>query len=319
MSTTFDPDRLSALVIDQSPHHRALIAALLRGHGVSKIRSAETAAEGLEILRRNDPSVVFTEWEADGVDGLALCREIRMSADIPNRAVPVVVITARAARVDVEAARNAGVNEYVIKPVSAQSVLSRLQEVILRPRQFIESPNYVGPCRRRRKMAAYAGPFRRMSDPIDDVTALDPGEARKKELARRGVAALQISAQGLAPGDRARLRRVYSAATELASCGREIADPTLERCAQSLLRYLDGVGASPRLDAQVVETHVEAINRILELPNAARELREKVASGLSLMVSKKLRGEAGVEDFDQIMQDAASEAPAVTKIATARP
>ena len=55
-------------------------------------------------------------------------------------------------------------NEFVVKPITAKAVLDRLNAVILRPRAFIKADSYVGPCRRRRDLAGYDGPFRRYTD-----------------------------------------------------------------------------------------------------------------------------------------------------------
>ena len=55
-------------------------------------------------------------------------------------------------------------NEFIVKPITAKAVLDRINAVIMRPRAFIQSADYVGPCRRRRDQPDYAGPFRRSAD-----------------------------------------------------------------------------------------------------------------------------------------------------------
>ena len=74
------------------------------------------------------------------------------------------MFTAIPARARCFAARDAGVNEFVVKPITAKAVLDRINAVILRPRAFIKAEHYVGPCRRRRDLADYEGPFRRYTD-----------------------------------------------------------------------------------------------------------------------------------------------------------
>ena len=70
-------------------------------------------------------------------------------------------------------ARDAGVNEFMAKPITARGVLERLALVIDHPRPFIRSDDYFGPDRRRRHDPKYAGPWRRASD---------AGEVRSVEL-----------------------------------------------------------------------------------------------------------------------------------------
>ncbi len=81
------------------------------------------------------------------------------------------MLTGHAARARVEEARDAGVTEFVVKPVTARAVLDRINAVILRPRHFVRTSEYFGPDRRRRQDPAYQGPWRRSGDNADLVTA----------------------------------------------------------------------------------------------------------------------------------------------------
>jgi hypothetical protein len=62
------------------------------------------------------------------------------------------------------AARDCGVNEFVAKPVTAKTILSRLESLIIRPRPFVVSAGFFGPDRRRRSATGYEGPQRRSRD-----------------------------------------------------------------------------------------------------------------------------------------------------------
>jgi len=61
----------------------------------------------------------------------------------------------------VRQARDAGTNEFLAKPVSANAILTRLLAVIEHPRPFVRTKVYFGPCRRRRTRDEYEGPERR--------------------------------------------------------------------------------------------------------------------------------------------------------------
>lgn len=288
-ATGFHPERLTALIVDSGPHHRKLIAALLRGYGLVRVHSAESPDEGLDAARRIEPSFVVLDWALEGgFDACAFARELRLDPEMPNRATPLIVVTLRASRMDVEAARNAGIDEYVVKPVSAASLFMRIQEVVLRPRPFVESATYVGPCRRRKQALDYHGPFRRLTDPVDDFSA-DPQELARKSRARELVEHLAAVSRGVTPGDRARIREVYDATREAEAGAMDIADDPLRRSFASLIRYLEGVGASISLDPLVIDTHVDAMVQLVTLPNAAVLMRERVAAGLEAVVSKRLR------------------------------
>jgi DNA-binding response OmpR family regulator len=62
----------------------------------------------------------------------------------------------------VRLARDAGVNEFLAKPVSVKAMLTRLTAVIEHPRPFVRTKVYFGPCRRRRGADEYRGPERRV-------------------------------------------------------------------------------------------------------------------------------------------------------------
>jgi DNA-binding response OmpR family regulator len=69
----------------------------------------------------------------------------------------------------VEAARDAGVTEFIAKPITVQNLMSRLAEIVERPRPFVRCGTYFGPDRRRRKLENFVGPWRRKDDFENDV------------------------------------------------------------------------------------------------------------------------------------------------------
>ena len=64
----------------------------------------------------------------------------------------------------IEQARDSGITEILTKPVTAQGLYLRIQEVIERPRQFVKAPSFIGPCRRRKKLSIENPLKRRASD-----------------------------------------------------------------------------------------------------------------------------------------------------------
>jgi DNA-binding response OmpR family regulator len=71
------------------------------------------------------------------------------------------MITGHSERARITEARDAGINEILIKPISATQLYQRIKSVIDMPRQFVESDGYFGPDRRRRRYPSYTGPDRR--------------------------------------------------------------------------------------------------------------------------------------------------------------
>jgi len=77
------------------------------------------------------------------------------------------MLTAHSERKRVTAARDAGVTEFMVKPISASALHQRIVNVIANPRRFIKTATYFGPDRRRNNAPGYTGPERRRSGKAD--------------------------------------------------------------------------------------------------------------------------------------------------------
>lgn len=141
---------LKVLVCDGSRHMRSLLLGILLGFGIRRTREASDGSEALEIMSHWGPDIVLTELEMRPLDGIDFVRLLRGSEHSRGRFIPVIVLTAWSEKRNVIAARDAGINEFLAKPVTPQALLSRLNEVILRPRPYVKTRTYFGPDRRRR-------------------------------------------------------------------------------------------------------------------------------------------------------------------------
>ena len=117
----------------------------------------------LEVVETEMPDLILTDLTMQFMDGISFVRTIRRSPNEKVQMTPAIMITGHADRHRVVEARDVGVNEMMVKPVTERGLLNRIQEVILRPRPFIFGPNYFGPCRRRRVNRNYRGPERRQT------------------------------------------------------------------------------------------------------------------------------------------------------------
>lgn len=102
----------------------------------------------------------------DVIEGPELVKMIRCGENSANPYIPVIMMSAFTERYRVIAARDAGVNEFLAKPVSPKSLYQRIVSIIEKPRPFIKTPTYFGPCRRRKSMGPPQGcAERRRSSP----------------------------------------------------------------------------------------------------------------------------------------------------------
>ena len=155
---------LRVLLVDDNQHMRSIVATVLAGVGVEQVRECWDGAEALDALRQWPADVAIVDFHMQPVDGVEFTRLVRQAADSPNPYLPIIMLTGYAERARVMEARDSGVTEFIVKPVTARAVLDRLNNVILRPRPFIKTGEYFGPDRRRKQDAAYTGPWRRQDD-----------------------------------------------------------------------------------------------------------------------------------------------------------
>jgi CheY-like chemotaxis protein len=157
-------ERLRVLVVDDNRHMRRLLAVILHGLRVGEVREAAGVTEALAEMRSLPPDIVFVDWVLQPpLDGIEFVRSVRTAKDSPNPYVPIIMLTGHTQTRRVREARDAGVTEFLAKPVSAKSVAARLAHVINNPRPFVRSNTYFGPDRRRH-FGSYDGPERRAAD-----------------------------------------------------------------------------------------------------------------------------------------------------------
>ena len=159
-----DYSSLKILLIEDNQHMRSIVGAILKGTGIRSIREARDGAEGLDTLRQFPADIALVDYNMSPIDGVEFTRMLRNAADSSNPYLPIVMITGHSERSRVYEARDAGVNEFVVKPLTARALLGRINSVIMHPRPFIRCKSYFGPDRRRNNDTAYAGPFRRNTD-----------------------------------------------------------------------------------------------------------------------------------------------------------
>lgn len=157
-------DLLKILLVDDNHYMRVLLAEILRALGVQHIYEANDGAEALQTMRDRDVDVVMTDLSMEPLDGIDFVRLLRNSPDSPNQMAPVIMVTGHSTFARVNEARDAGVSEFMVKPLTARSVVERLHQAVEHPRPFVRSDDYFGPDRRRRNDPNYPGPRRRKSD-----------------------------------------------------------------------------------------------------------------------------------------------------------
>lgn len=244
------------LVVDPNPATARLLADQLRQLGNVQIYPAATIEKGYAMARAVDPQLIFVESAGSGADGLMLTRKIRRS-DLVCREAPIIMCTSEATAETIFGARDAGVHEFMRKPFTIGDLERRLEAVTLKPRDWVEAVQYVGPDRRRFNSAEYKGPRKRKADAAGTVAA-------------RLSQALRIvrSAAGALDSDPAQARRALSVqAVELRRVGEAVKEPRLIAAAKALEDCMTSSLAGPQARTALL-TRIDALMGFLVEDNA---------------------------------------------------
>lgn len=160
----YNLEDLEALVVDDNRHMRTLIRDLLLAIGAGKVTEANDGMSGFQKLRDTEPDVVITDLMMQPIDGLQFVRMVRNERRSPQPYVPIIMVTGFADKQRVQEARDAGVTEFLAKPVTSEALYARIETIIERPRPFIKTGDFFGPDRRRHKIKVPTNGGRRLED-----------------------------------------------------------------------------------------------------------------------------------------------------------
>lgn len=118
------------LIVDDFSTMRRIIKNLLNDLGYTNTAEAEDGNSALATLAQGPFDFVVTDWNMPGMTGIELLKAIR--ADERFKALPVLMVTAEAKREQIIEAAQCGVNGYIIKPFTAQTLEEKLGKIFER-------------------------------------------------------------------------------------------------------------------------------------------------------------------------------------------
>ncbi len=155
-------DRIQVLVIHSSDKAGELIKNIFQQIGFKHVVTAQTAAEAVFAMRQMRIDIILLDshlytskdsagstpgWES--IRGVDFIKRLRHASNAPSRFAPIIMLADGVTREELVDARDAGVNEVIMKPLNAEEFCARVVQVFDRPRNFVTAPAYKGPCRRR--------------------------------------------------------------------------------------------------------------------------------------------------------------------------
>ena len=119
---------MNILIVDDYKTMLRIIRNLLKQLGFDNVDEATDGSEALQKLRDKQYGLVISDWNMEPMTGLQLLREVRK--DVKLKETPFIMITAESKTDNVVAAKEAGVNNYIVKPFNAATLRSKMGAVI---------------------------------------------------------------------------------------------------------------------------------------------------------------------------------------------
>ena len=117
-------DSLTCLVVDDDKFSRTFIKTALYQIGMKNTREAASAAEAVELLNSFKIDIILLDQP--GKTGLELARELKNSNNPHLKSLPIIMITVDTKEKTVLDARNLGIQEYLVKPISPLALKKRI-------------------------------------------------------------------------------------------------------------------------------------------------------------------------------------------------
>jgi len=121
---------MKILIVDDFSTMRRIIKNLLHDLGYDNSHEADDGTTALPMLRNGSFDFLITDWNMPGMQGIDLLRAVR--SDPKLRTLPVLLVTAEARRDQIVMAAEAGVNGYIVKPFTAQTLKEKIDRIFER-------------------------------------------------------------------------------------------------------------------------------------------------------------------------------------------
>jgi len=121
------PD-LKILAVDDSPTMRRIIVNTLKRAGYTDVVEASDGKDALAKLKVDKINLIITDWNMPEMDGLTLVSTLRAMDEYKD--LPVLMVTTRSVKEDIVQALKAGVNNYIVKPFTPDTLKEKIENVL---------------------------------------------------------------------------------------------------------------------------------------------------------------------------------------------
>ncbi len=118
----------SIITVDDSSTMRRIIKNTLQKLGFENVLEAGNGIEAFEVMAKNEVDMIITDWNMPEMDGLTFVKTLRQKDQYKE--VPILMITTEAAKEDILTALKSGVNNYVVKPFTPDTLQEKVFKLL---------------------------------------------------------------------------------------------------------------------------------------------------------------------------------------------
>jgi two-component system chemotaxis response regulator CheY len=120
---------MNVLIVDDYKTMLRIIGNLLKQLGFNNIDEATDGSMALELCENKKYGLIISDWNMEPMSGLEFLKQLRAGAGI-NKMAPFIMVTAESKTENVIAAKQAGVNNYIVKPFNADTLRTKITSVL---------------------------------------------------------------------------------------------------------------------------------------------------------------------------------------------
>lgn len=265
---------------------------ILRTLGVGDVFLAGNGEEAYRQYCNSNPDMIITDWQMPEMDGIDFIKKVRTHPDSPNRTIPIIMMTGYTSAGHVRQIMDSGATEFIAKPFTSKDLAKRVGHMVKNPRDFIISPDFVGPSRRRRKSDNFKGECRRKKDStiipaqrelegkagfgeidaqavLQSQKIIDNNKIDFLPIATRFLEELEEAlalAKAEKPDDRTKksVERIYNPIMQLKANGIIFKYNLLGNLARIALEFLDKVNDLDDFVIMIIEAHAKTLRHLIE-------------------------------------------------------
>lgn len=122
--------KMKILIVDDFSTMRRIIKNVLHELGFDNTEEADDGTSALPMLKAGNYDFLITDWNMPGMQGIDLLKALRAEPKLAK--LPVLMVTAEAKREQIVKAAEAGVNGYIVKPFTAETLKEKIAKIFER-------------------------------------------------------------------------------------------------------------------------------------------------------------------------------------------